>query len=1031
MANRWTDEQLEAITTEGSSVIVSAGAGSGKTAVLTQRVLRKLKEGISIDSLLLLTFTKAAAAEMKERIRGAIRKEPELEKELEKIDGSYITTFDSFALSIVKRYHYLLNISPNVAIMEPSLIMLQKNIIMNQLFEEYYESEQPLFLQMMTDFCLKDDEEIKKGILSIASKLELLDDKKIYLNDYIEYYYNDEKLNQFVTEYLELIFQKREILEGMLDSIEDQISTEYRNQVFQNLKPLFEAKTYEDFKLEYKLPNLPRGLEEDAKKTKDQFASVLKELESLLTYSSIDEMKEDIRKTKDTASVFVSLLTSYFSRLEQFKKNYDQYEFGDIAVYAIQLVKTYPEVALELKNSFHEIMIDEYQDTNDLQETFISYIANNNVYMVGDIKQSIYRFRNANPYIFKRKYDQYQEGITGKKIDLNKNFRSRKEVLEDINLLFNQMMDDVLGGADYPNGHQMIHGNQSYMEEGKTDQNYHMEIMEYPDLKGYSYNTTEVEAFFIANDIQKRIARQDQIFDKDEKILRPATYSDFVILMDRATNFDLYKKIFEYIGIPLALYKDETIHSGYDMDILRNLLVFIKKISLKEYDNQYQYCFMSVARSYLFRYSDEVIFEAITEKKIIETELYQKAFEISSSLREMDNHILLTRVLQDFSVYEKLVTVGDVEKSIIRFEYLFGLADSLTKSGYDVYDFIAYLEQLKDQGEDIRYSLNTDLGNSVKMMTIHKSKGLEYPICYFSGLKSTFNMSDLKERFLFDVNYGMILPVLKQGIASTIIKELVKQTSAREEISEKIRLFYVALTRSKEKLILLLPKKEDVITLDYNTKLHYRSFADMLYSVYPTLETYIKPINLETLGLTKLYRITKEHQQTNFDKGSPFLVKELDIPIKLTSKQHFSKEVFKIATHQEEQNMRYGKSLHQLLEEVDFKNPNYEKMSTFERMKIEAFLKSFLFDPFPMTVYKEYEFYVEETNSYGIIDLILEYETKLILVDYKLKNVVDEAYQKQLQGYYTFLKKKSVKPIKVYLYSLLEGVFTQVEMELL
>lgn len=1027
MANRWTDEQLDAIRSEGSSIIVSAGAGSGKTAVLTERVLRKLKEGTSVDQLLILTFTKAAAAEMKERIRNAIKKEESLLKELEKIDSAYITTFDSFALSIVKRYHYLLNISPNVAIMEPSLIRLKKKEIIDDLFTSYYESSDELFLKLISEFCLKDDEEIKAAILGIAGKLELIDHKGDYLDRYITQYYSEDHLNKLVDEYLTLLFEKRDILIDMLDDVEDIVGSDYRNQVMENLKPILEATTYEELKCEFKLPNLPRGSEDLAKQVKEKFATTLKELQSLLDYDSLKEMKDDLLSTKHIASVFLPILKQYYTNLENFKRTYDQYEFSDIAIYAIELVRNYPDVALELKETFQEIMIDEYQDTNDLQETFISYISNNNVYMVGDIKQSIYRFRNANPYIFKGKYDSYREHKNGKKIDLNKNFRSRREVLEDINLIFNAVMDDDLGGADYPDGHQMVHGNKSYEEEGRTEQNYHMQILEYPSLKGSSYNTSETEAFMIVNDIKKRMDQKELIFDKDAKILREVTYSDFVILMDRATNFDLYKKIFEYKGIPLALYKDETIHSGYDMDIIRNLLTLIVKIKQGEYDTEYQYCFVSIARSYLFNYEDDVIFDAILNHKISETALYQKASSIARQLDDMNNHTLLDHLFDKFPFFEKLITVGDVQKSMIRFDYLYGLADSLTKTGYTVYEFVNYFRMLKNEGEDIRYSLNTDLGDSVKIMTIHKSKGLEYPICYFSGLKSSFNMSDLKERFLFDPKYDMVLPILKEGIGTTIVKSLLKQQSTKEEISEKIRLFYVALTRGKEKLILLLPKPEKESSLDYHTKLHYRSFADMLYSIYPRIEDYVEPIDLDTLGLTKDYRGQKKQEEFSSNKVEPYLVTELNPEIGIITPQRYSKQVLHFSTVEEEKNMLFGRRIHQLLEQIDFKNPNYESMTEFEQQKIKSFLSSFLFETFPIAIYKEYEFY-SDVDSHGIIDLLLEYPEQYVLVDYKLKNILDINYIEQLRGYYEYLKTKTTKKIIIYLYSIIDENLTRIQL---
>lgn len=254
--------------------------------------------------------------------------------------------------------------------------------------------------------------------------------------------------------------------------------------------------------------------------------------------------------TKDYVEVIIRILKQLDEKIIQFKKSHNAYEFNDIALKAIELVKNNPDVASEIKNKTFEIMIDEYQDTNDIQETFISYIENNNVYMVGDIKQSIYRFRNANPYIFKNKYDKYREGDNGFKIDLNKNFRSRKEVIENINLIFNSVMFDEIGGAKYKQEHQMVFGNTTYEKIQESD--YNMEILSY-DAKSSKFKPNELECFIMAQDILRRINNKEQVvyFDHDELKSRDITYSDIVILVDKGKNFELVKKSLKAIKYQL------------------------------------------------------------------------------------------------------------------------------------------------------------------------------------------------------------------------------------------------------------------------------------------------------------------------------------------------------------------------------------------------------------------------------------------------------------------------------------------------
>ena len=214
----WTKEQSDAINFDHNNIIVSAGAGSGKTAVLTARVIRKLKEGMHINELLILTFTNAAAFEMKERIRKAIKKEPSLIGELQLIDEAYITTFDSYAMAIVKKYHYLLNVKPNITIIEDSIIQTQKELILDTIFEEQYQKEDPLFSKLINDFCIKDDSTIKKYILNIASKIALLSNKEEYLNTYLAKYLNQEKIDNDIITFEKLLLNKIQIIEDSLQS---------------------------------------------------------------------------------------------------------------------------------------------------------------------------------------------------------------------------------------------------------------------------------------------------------------------------------------------------------------------------------------------------------------------------------------------------------------------------------------------------------------------------------------------------------------------------------------------------------------------------------------------------------------------------------------------------------------------------------------------------------------------------------------------------------------------------------------------
>ena len=541
----WTNEQQLAIDKEGTNIIVSAGAGSGKTAVLTERVKRKLLSGVHVNELLVLTFTNAAAQEMKDRIRDTINKTKELEEEANLIDGAYITTFDSFSLSMVKKYHTKLNITNNIKITDEVIIEMKKKELLDKIFDNLYEKNNNKFINLINDFCLKDDKELKESILNVYKKIELKYDKDNYLNNFFKIEFTEEKINNYIEEYLNIIKRKQSSIKELIIELNEYFDGDFIAKVEDSLSKIINAREYDDFikGIYYKSPTVPRGSSEEGKELKKIIFDIAKEIKELCIYNSTNEMKEEILSTINNSEIIIDIIKELNNELDKWKLEEEIFNFNDIARLSIKIVKENEDIREELKNSFNEILVDEYQDTSDTQEAFINLIANNNVYMVGDIKQSIYRFRNANPYIFKNKYDTYRDTDQGEKIDLLKNFRSREEVLNNINTLFDLFMDDTLGGADYKASHRMVFGNTSYIEEGKTNQNYDMDIITYSDTNKLTKD--EEEAFIIGNDILEKINNKFQVFDKKEKILRNITYSDFVILLDKSKNFDLYKKVFE------------------------------------------------------------------------------------------------------------------------------------------------------------------------------------------------------------------------------------------------------------------------------------------------------------------------------------------------------------------------------------------------------------------------------------------------------------------------------------------------------
>ena len=1038
---KWTKEQMKAINSDGTNIIVSAGAGSGKTAVLTERVIRKLEDGVGIDKLLILTFTKAAAREMKTRIRNEIKKRIELSDDLKKIDSSYITTFDSFSLSLVRKYHYLLNVKRDINIIDSNLLQIKTKEYLDEVMEEEYQNNSDDFSKLINDFCIKDDKDIKKTILSINNKLNMKYDKRKFLENYIDNFYSNENINKNKEKYLLLLKEIIKDIDNNLTNLSNEVDLDFFNEISKLLSSLINSNTYEEIKesTNISLPRLPRGSSENAKIFKERVKEDIDNIQSLTRYQDTDELIKSIKLTREYVKSIIRIILKLDDKINNYKFINDLYDFVDISKMAIKLVKENSDIKEEVKLSFIEIMVDEYQDTSDLQEEFINLISNNNVYMVGDIKQSIYRFRNANPDIFRNKYNLYSKASGGIKIDLLNNFRSRGEVVDDINLIFSYVMSEFIGGADYKNYHQMLFGNTSYLKEGKVNQNNNLEIYNYSYDNNMPYTKDEIEGFIIADDINEKIANHFQVFDKEEKKLRDARFSDFTILIDRSTSFDLYKKIFLYKKIPLSIYQDEKLSNSELFSCIKSIFKLINLVYDKKIDKEMEYAYLSVGRSFLFNFTDQELFDAITNNNYQETTILKKINNIINNIDSKSISMILDDIINEFNIYEKLRRIPNINSNYVKIEYLYTLAYNLNNMGYSFLDFNKYLDDLLENDNDIKFSINKEDSVGAKIMTIHASKGLEYPICYFPGLSKKINDDEIKGRILYNNLLGIVIPYNHDGMDYTFYRELLKNDYYKSEISEKIRLLYVALTRAREKMIFILPdiikeneEYQDEILND-NLKLNYRSFLDILTSIKSKLLPYIKTIDLKKINLTKNYNLINSDNLFDSIKKTNDKIEIKNIAKKEVikkSESHFSKNSLKVFPEAEKEKMKFGTKMHYYLEMLDLKNPSLSGIDSVYKEKVEAFLNCDLIKNIDKAkIYQEYEFIDNslDEEKHGIIDLMLEYDDHIDIIDYKLKNINDEAYFKQLNGYRNYIKKISNKNINVYLYSIIDSVYQKVE----
>ena len=1048
----FTDEQWKAIVTSGKSMIISAGAGSGKTAVLTTRIIDKIENGTSIKNLIVLTFTEAAAFEMKTRVRDALKKKvlenPSLKDELLALDEAMITTFDSFSLSLLKKYHYLFGIDPNIHIIDSIVLERKQREVMDEVFDEFYEKKDSSFYNFLDTFTLKDDEEVKEALLALSKKLNILYDKEKYYQNYINEFYSEEKINEFIKEYEKLIhIQKEEVLKN-LEYIENKIHNPILLKWYEEykyIKDIIECYTYDDYKsfvISHKLKNVTtsKKVSNEEKEEIKPFISKIKNaysnIENLLSYESSKDMVNRYQNTKTTISLILEILQKYDQKLDDFKQSESMFEFSDVTRLSIKLLEKNKDILSEIKKNTEEIMIDEYQDTNDIGDFLISLIANNNIYMVGDIKQSIYGFRNANPKIFKDKYEKYSKGKEGIKIDLNKNFRSRREVLEGINFIFEKIMNLEVGGANYKEGHEMVFGNNLYETKGKTNQNYALEILDYP-YEGSLYRKEEVEAFVIAKDIEKKIKNHSMVMDKNGN-LREARYSDFCILMDRKTNFDLYKKIFTYLNIPLTIHKDESFILSDEIFAIKSILTLLLNRIDSSCSNE-KHATISLARSFLFSYSDNDIFKVFRSdfknKREVLKDLGEKLDKIEEELPILTLSSLLKKIYLVFDFYHKIHRLGNVEFVTLKLDYLLKLAKTLEDASYSLKDFVDYFDDALMYNIDVQFSMNTQTFNSVSLMTIHKSKGLEFPYLYVSGLYKNFSKEDIKSKYLYSNKYGIIVPDFDEGLCYPFTKDLFKEEHKLEDVSEKLRLFYVALTRAREKMILvcnLSENKKDYEVKDGEvsllSKLTYTSFYDMLASIDSYLKCYKRQVNIDELGLTRAYESEESLEKLEGSLERLGIEEEINIEKKEIIESRYSME----NTDHNQELMDIGTKIHEYLEYLDFNNIEEEfkkyEIDDFYQKKIRSFLSSDIWKQKILHLYKEYEFYFEEENElrHGIMDLLVETEKEFIVVDYKLKNINKEEYKNQINGYKEYLKSVTDKKVSGYLYSILDEKFLKV-----
>lgn len=1023
-----TESQLLAKNHLVGDVLIAAGAGSGKTKVLTERVIKLvLEDGIPLQRLLLLTFTNAAAAEMKQRIRKEFLK-AKREDLASEIDQSFIMTFDAYALYLLQKYGHVYQFSSQVGVYEETLYDIERKQTLEAIFLERYQHPTPSFLRLIQEYVINQDESLKAFILKIDQKADLLEDKlgyyRRYVGQFFETIWKEDKLQELERYY------RKEIL--MIQKLATEFKSSEQTTFFHNLTRLWLAQPTLDELLKtvqlVLFPRLkPKSISEEDKEIRDRLKVDILALKADAAMVPVEKQLGHYESTQPHVEAILEILLQLNQRLEVKKRQLQRYPFADIAKLAKQLLEV-AAIGEVIRNQFSFIMVDEYQDTNDLQDAFLQKISNRNLFMVGDVKQSIYRFRNANVNLFKRKFDQFKDYLMTEdkhqtKIILQENFRSRPEVLLDINAIFSHLMSDAFGGIDYDH-HQRLQAGQTLYESLKDERlTYKMDVLRYEKSDS---NPQLNEPRIIAKDIIDKINQKILVVDLEDKNQRPITFKDFTILIDRKTNFESFIEVFNEVGIPLEVFAERDLSNSDVFRVLNNLIILVNRFHDGEILDANKQAYVSVLRSFLYQTSDQDLYLFATGKKPI------TAFSLFANLKDwvqlrqtLTLNQWMQRVVNDLQLEEKLLSLSDLPANMARLEGWMLKARQLSELGCTVEAFGQFLKESQSLEVDLTIASPKQSENAVQLMTIHKSKGLEFAYVYYPGLTKGFNMMDTKGLYQYSTTYGIQLPYPEAVYVRPIFADLILQEEKQAVISEQVRLWYVALTRAKEKIILVLESSDLKKIVDIEKA---RSFSDLMFLYHQSTpngqEIGIHVDPLETLPLLRQPPLKQEPKRVAFDHvAQPF---EVVLPKRASRAMD---------DESDEGALAYGTYLHECMFLLDFKTLDTSFIaSKADRSMIDILLKQPYFTALSkkeqlgqINVFKEYAYLDGVTGQKGIIDLLIIEDGRATILDYKTTNVDDLAYLQQLKTYQQYIQSRGLTMAGMYLISLTTGQMKQVQ----
>ncbi len=873
MGVNWTTEQKKVIELRKRNILVSAAAGSGKTAVLVERIITMLtdkKNPVDVDRLLIVTFTEAAAAEMKERISIAIEKaletEPEnvhLQRQATLIHNASITTIHSFCLSVIREYFHVLDMDPGFRIAEEGERKLLKQDVLDELLEKCYEEGSQDFLDFVEKFGTgRNDKKIEEIILNLYEYTRgypqpekwLMECQKVYKDNSTKFEWSSYVVKTVKESLSELRMPIKEAIQICEQSDGPYMYGDMCEKDMSVLENLLKHDSYEKMHEEINKVSWTRlstkkdeTVDEDKKKKVKTLREVvkkrIKEITDKYFYAPIEELKEDIKLASESVTVLCRLVNEFEQCYTKKKQSKNLIDFSDMEHYALKILtceedgKLVPSAtAKEYQDKFIEVMIDEYQDSNLIQEailTSVSTVNQNqyNIFMVGDVKQSIYRFRLARPELFMEKYDTYaqSDGQT-QRIDLHKNFRSREEVLESVNFIFRHIMRKEIGGVSYDDQAALYPG-ASYEpqtdEQGESINKAELILVDtLKEEEKQEYDCDETGTQMEARAISKRIKelmKEGRVLDKETGKYRQPKYKDIVILTRSRKGWaDIFAEVLISEGIPAYTGGTEGYFETYEISVLLDYLKILDNfrqemplaaVLLSPFAGMTAEKLAEVKIKFpeipfydaIFMYIEDKDSDTVIQKQLknfVETYHYFR-----KKIPFMAIHDLLWEILEKTG-YRKYVSAmpGGAQREA-NLEMLLEKATTFEKTSYKgLFNFVRYIEQLKKYDVDYgEANIEDEQSDTVRIMTIHKSKGLEFPIVFVAGMGKKFNVRDVASEVVLHSELGIginAVDIEARTKTPTIIKKIIQERLTVESLGEELRVLYVALTRAKEKLIM-------------------------------------------------------------------------------------------------------------------------------------------------------------------------------------------------------------------------------------